>query len=98
MLLLMSLYALLNLAAFASASELLWARNNPPQPPCVYPYTEFVYSGCFTDSVSSRALPFMTEMEFYNATVEQCTAYCKGNNYRYAGLEYYGMSRRLLQQ
>ncbi|KAF2676831.1 WSC-domain-containing protein, partial [Lentithecium fluviatile CBS 122367] len=59
-------------------------------PPCVYPYTEFVYSGCYVDSVGSRALPFQTELEFNNATVEQCTAYCKGNNYRYAGLEYYG--------
>ncbi|PVH95642.1 WSC-domain-containing protein [Periconia macrospinosa] len=78
------------LVALASTTELLVARNNPPQPPCVYPYTKFVYSGCFVDSVSSRALPFMTELEFNNATVEQCTAYCKGNNYRYAGLEYHG--------
>lgn len=56
----------------------------------MYPYTEFVYSGCYHDAVSSRSLPFQAELEFNNATVEQCTAYCKGNNYRYAGLEYYG--------
>ncbi|KAF2730129.1 WSC-domain-containing protein [Polyplosphaeria fusca] len=74
----------------AQASNLLFARNNPPQPPCVYPYTDFVYSGCYLDSTSSRSLPFVAEMEFTNATVQQCIAYCKGNNYRYAGLEYYG--------
>ncbi|KAF1963834.1 WSC-domain-containing protein [Byssothecium circinans] len=86
----MTLFTLLSLAVPASASGPLLIRNNPPQPPCVYPYTKFVYSGCFADSVSSRALPFMTELEFNNATVEQCTSYCKGNNYRYAGLEYHG--------
>lgn len=86
----MSLLASLGLVALASASGHLLVRNNPPQPPCVYPYTKFVYSGCFVDSVSSRTLPFQTVLEFNNATVEQCTAYCKGNNYRYAGLEYFG--------
>lgn len=86
----MSLFVALNLVSLASASLSLFARNNPPSPPCVYPYTKFVYSGCFKDSVDSRALPFMTELEFTNATVEQCTSYCKGNNYRYAGLEYHG--------
>jgi hypothetical protein len=80
--------ALVALAHYSAAS--LLARNNPPQPPCQYSYTEFVYSGCYFDSVSSRSLPFQSELEFTNATVEQCTAYCKGNNYRYAGLEYYG--------
>jgi len=86
-----SLYAVLALVGVASASgKFLFPRNNPPSPPCVYPYTKFVYSGCFKDAVFGRALPFQTELEFTNATVEQCTAYCKGNNYRYAGLEYHG--------
>jgi hypothetical protein len=85
------MYSAVVLAAIASiASGSLLTRNNPPQPPCVYPYTKFVYSGCYHDAVFSRALPFQTELEWTNATVEQCTAYCKGNNYRYAGLEYYG--------
>jgi len=78
--------------AAAVESPLLLARNNPPQPPCVYPYTDFVYSGCYVDSVGSRALPFQTELEFNTATVEGCTSYCKGNGYRYAGLEYYGIT------
>lgn len=88
----MALFAVAGLVAVTSASQSLFARNNPPQPPCVYPYTEFVYSGCYVDAVSSRALPFQAELEFNNATVEQCTSYCKGNNYRYAGLEYYGQA------
>ncbi|KAL5392928.1 hypothetical protein DPSP01_000621 [Paraphaeosphaeria sporulosa] len=87
---LLSQFASVSLLAVAAASPSLFARNNPPQPPCVYPYTKFVYSGCFADSVASRALPFKADLEFTNATIEQCTAYCKGNNYRYAGLEYYG--------
>ncbi|KAF2640151.1 WSC-domain-containing protein [Massarina eburnea CBS 473.64] len=88
----MSFYLILGVVVtlVSASGQLLSIRNNPPQPPCVYPYTKFVYSGCFGDSVSSRALPFMTELEFNNATVEQCTAYCKGNDYRYAGLEYHG--------
>ncbi|KAF2267440.1 WSC-domain-containing protein [Lojkania enalia] len=86
----LQLFLSLSALSLSTSATYLWERNNPPQPPCVYPYTEFVYSGCFHDSVSSRALPFMAEIEFNNATVEQCTAYCKGNNYRYAGLEYYG--------
>jgi hypothetical protein len=84
------LYASFAVGAFTGASALLFPRTGEHQPPCVYPYTEFVYSGCYMDSVSSRSLPFQTKSEFTNATVEQCTSYCKGNNYRYAGLEYYG--------
>ncbi|KAF2786774.1 WSC-domain-containing protein [Melanomma pulvis-pyrius CBS 109.77] len=78
------------LLTLSSAAASLFARNNPPRPPCVYPYTKFVYSGCYQDSVFSRSLPFQADLDFNNATVEQCTAYCKGNNYRYAGLQYHG--------
>jgi hypothetical protein len=69
-------YAVLALVgvAFASSNS-LFPRNNPPSLPCAYPYTKFVYSGCFKDAVFGRALPFQTELEFTNATVEQCTAY-----------------------
>jgi hypothetical protein len=74
----------------ASASVSFVKRTGVQQPPCAYPYTNFVYSGCYADAVYNRSLPFETKLEFNNATVQQCTAWCKGNNYRYAGLEYYG--------
>lgn len=77
-------------ALLSSATAFFEKRTQTPLPPCSYPYTPFIYSGCFYDSVSTRSLPFMAPIEFNNATVEQCTAACKGNNYRYAGLEYYG--------
>lgn len=82
--------ALFSTTLIPSTSASLFRRTGVQQPPCVYPYTDFVYSGCFVDAVYNRSLPFETALEFNNATVEQCTAWCKGNGYRYAGLEYYG--------
>lgn len=82
---------LAHISSLASASLSFIKRTGVQQPPCVYPYTEFVYSGCYADAVFNRSLPFETKLEFNNATVEQCTSWCKGNNYRYAGLEYYGV-------
>ena len=85
------LAVLLGLAAIAPLSSAsLFRRTGEQLPPCAEPYTDFVYSGCYIDAVSSRSLPFQTTLEFNNATVQQCTAWCKGNGYRYAGLEYYG--------
>ncbi|OCL14883.1 WSC-domain-containing protein [Glonium stellatum] len=77
-------------ALLSSATAFLEKRTQTPLPPCSYPYTPFIYSGCYYDAVYNRSLPFMAPIEFNNATVEQCTAACKGNGYRYAGLEYYG--------
>ncbi|KAF2495308.1 WSC-domain-containing protein [Lophium mytilinum] len=85
-----SAFALAALLSSATAHTTLQRRTQTPLPPCSYPFTDFVSSGCYVDSVSSRTLPFMAPIEFNNATIEICTAACKGNGYRYAGLEYYG--------
>ncbi|KAF1987032.1 WSC-domain-containing protein [Aulographum hederae CBS 113979] len=81
------------LFASATANSLLPRNDQVPVAPCAYPYTAFLYSGCYIDNppgVGLRALPFATPLEFNNMTVEACTAECKSNGYRYAGLEYYG--------
>ncbi|KAK2593147.1 hypothetical protein QQS21_009157 [Conoideocrella luteorostrata] len=59
-------------------------------PPCVEPFKPFVYSGCFQDG-SPNALVFRSSLDQRNMTVEKCIADCKGNGFRYAGLEYYGV-------
>ena len=65
--------------------------NYPPQAPCSYPYTPFDYVGCYVDpSIPNRALDYATDLDFQSMTVEKCTASCKANGFRYAGLEYYG--------
>ncbi|OCK83019.1 WSC-domain-containing protein [Lepidopterella palustris CBS 459.81] len=75
----------------SSVSATVHKRNQAPLPPCSYPFTSFVYSGCYQDNdVYNRPLPFTAPIDFNNATIEICAAACKGNNYRYAGLEYYG--------
>lgn len=67
----------------------VWAVDLPA---CTAPYTPFIYSGCFSDDNSTQpALSFRSDADFNNMTVEACTAECKGNGYRYAGLEYYGV-------
>lgn len=48
-----------------------------PNSPCVYPFTDFVYSGCYADSPDARSLPFDSTIEFGVMTVEACVAYCK---------------------
>ncbi|KAH7118765.1 WSC domain-containing protein [Dendryphion nanum] len=60
------------------------------QPPCPYPYTPFVYSGCFADARSARTLSYGPGVDYGTSTIETCTAACKGNGFKYAGLEYYG--------
>jgi hypothetical protein len=59
-------------------------------PPCTAPFQPFVYAGCYSDAASKGALSMRTTLSTGNMTVEQCVAECKGNGYRYAGLEYYG--------
>ncbi|KAG6053059.1 hypothetical protein E4U17_005071 [Claviceps sp. LM77 group G4] len=60
-------------------------------PACTESFKPFVYSGCFQDGKSGNALFFRSSLDAGNMTVEKCTAECKGNGYRYAGLEYYGV-------
>lgn len=61
-----------------------------PLPPCTSPFQPFVYAGCFKDPSSPPALTFRSSLSTQNMTIEICVAECKGNDYRYAGLEYYG--------
>ncbi|KAK3375012.1 WSC domain-containing protein [Podospora didyma] len=60
-------------------------------PPCLDPFQPFVYSGCFQDTGSPHALTFRSNLDSQSMTIETCVAECKGNGYRYAGLEYYGV-------
>ena len=68
------------------------ARRNSivPAPPCTYPFTNFNYVGCYTDPSTVRALIFDPGLDFDTMTPSLCIAACKGNGFRYAGLEYYG--------
>ncbi|KAK0621140.1 WSC domain-containing protein [Bombardia bombarda] len=63
----------------------------PELPPCLEPFQPFVYSGCYADSGSPTTLSFRSSLDQQNMTVETCVSECKGNGYRYAGLEYYGI-------
>ncbi|CZR69831.1 related to beta-1,3 exoglucanase [Phialocephala subalpina] len=79
----------LSLIANASASHVA-KRWTPPLPSCSS-YTPYKYAGCFEDpSTPTTALIYRTDLPSGNMTVEVCTAFCKGNGYQYAGLEYYG--------
>src|ERR1700743_3381316 len=62
----------------------------PELPACLSPFQPFVYTGCYKDTCSPDTLSMRTTLPSDNMTVEICTAECKGNGYRYAGLEYYG--------
>ncbi|TGO09080.1 hypothetical protein BTUL_0180g00130 [Botrytis tulipae] len=72
-----------------SAGPLLTERWAPEVPTCTNT-TDFVYAGCFIDPSSPSALLFRTDLNSQNMTVEICVDFCKGNGYKYAGLEYYG--------
>ena len=59
--------------------------------PCTSPFAPWNYVGCYNDQIHDPStLPFDTFGPFDNMTVELCISSCKGNGYRYAGLEYYG--------
>ncbi|KAH8815901.1 WSC domain-containing protein [Xylogone sp. PMI_703] len=80
-------------AMAASAVMVLFAGTNAsflarraPQPSCAN-FTPFVYAGCYQDPYNARALVFDTGLDSSSMTQETCIAFCKGNNYRYAGLE-----------
>lgn len=77
-------------AIVAAALLQLGLAWNIDLPPCTAPFQPFVYSGCFQDPTSQPALDYRSSLPSNNMTVELCVAECKGNGYRYAGLEYYG--------
>ncbi|PON20484.1 hypothetical protein TGAM01_v210654 [Trichoderma gamsii] len=66
---------------------------NVELPPCLDKFQPFVYSGCFQDGGpgNPNALIFRSTLPSNNMTVEECVSECKGNGFRYAGLEYYGV-------
>ncbi|CAH0058856.1 unnamed protein product [Clonostachys solani] len=78
-------------AALALLAPLATATERPPLPACPSGnFTPFISKGCYSDD-GSKALDFRSPSSQYSMTVEQCTAECKGNGYRYAGLKYYGV-------
>ncbi|RQM04558.1 hypothetical protein DH86_00004209, partial [Scytalidium sp. 3C] len=61
----------------------------PPLPPCPQgEYTPFTYVGCF-DEPSPNTLQYNPNLNTSTMTVETCTATCKSNGFKYAGLIYY---------
>jgi hypothetical protein len=68
--------ALAALTSAVTATGVLKARTEVPLPLCTYPFTDFVYSGCYTE-VPGRALVFRSPLDSKNMTVELCTAECK---------------------
>ncbi|KAL2074513.1 hypothetical protein VTL71DRAFT_8291 [Oculimacula yallundae] len=61
--------------------------GEPPQASCTE-FTPFKYAGCFVDNGSPRTLLYTGPRDRKNQTVQSCVAFCKGNDYQYAGLEY----------
>ncbi|KAE8451464.1 hypothetical protein EG329_004093 [Mollisiaceae sp. DMI_Dod_QoI] len=80
------------LSLLSSASAAHVAKRWTPELPSCSCFTPYKYAGCFADpSVPTTALiDRITDLPAENMTVEVCTAFCKGNGYQYAGLEYYG--------
>ncbi|KUJ21127.1 WSC-domain-containing protein [Mollisia scopiformis] len=65
-------------------------RNQEPPGPSCTDFTPYVYAGCFQNLGSPYPDTLLyTGPNTQNMTVETCVAFCKGNDYRYAGLEYY---------
>lgn len=60
-------------------------------PPCLDPFQPFIYSGCYADTHSPETLSLRSQLDQQNMTIEKCVSVCKGNGFRYAGLEYYGV-------
>ncbi|KAH7360449.1 WSC domain-containing protein [Rhexocercosporidium sp. MPI-PUGE-AT-0058] len=81
--------AALTLFSSVSASGLYPVKRTqqPAQPSCT-DFTPFKYAGCFVDNGSPRTLLYTGPRLHQNQTVEGCVAFCKGNGYQYAGLEY----------
>ncbi|EAA26914.2 hypothetical protein GE21DRAFT_4313 [Neurospora crassa] len=60
-------------------------------PPCLDPFQPFIYSGCYADTGNPHALSLRSQLNQQDMTIEKCVSVCKGNGFRYAGLEYYGV-------
>lgn len=77
------LSAVLTFAAVCNsvlASHLTVKRTGPVRLPSCVNYTPFVYSGCFADNGSPRALLYKSNLDFDSMTVEKCVAFCKGES------------------
>ncbi|KAH6668008.1 WSC domain-containing protein [Halenospora varia] len=62
----------------------------PPLPPCSQNnYSPFTYVGCFVEP-NPQSLQYYPHLVFSTMTVETCTATCKSNGFKYAGLIYFG--------
>jgi hypothetical protein len=82
--------ASLTILPFANAG--IVKRNQEPDQPSCVDFTPFTYAGCFRSPPGQAfdTLLFTGTLDKSNMTIEKCVAYCKGNDYRYAGIEYYG--------
>ncbi|KAJ2971995.1 hypothetical protein NQ176_g7411 [Zarea fungicola] len=79
---LVAVAAALSLATFTTA-------NNYELPPCTDKYTPFTSKGCYNNG--DTALIMRSTVNSNTMTVEKCTAVCKGNGFRYAGLTFHGV-------
>ncbi|KAF3347549.1 Putative C-5 sterol desaturase [Verticillium dahliae VDG2] len=78
-------------AAFAALSLVSTVQAwHVELPPCLDNFQPFVNSGCYANT-DGKSMPYRSSTSSREMTVEKCTAECKGNGYRYAGLEYYGI-------
>ncbi|KAH8817411.1 WSC domain-containing protein, partial [Xylogone sp. PMI_703] len=83
-----SVVAIPTASDLSSALQRRW--DAPPLPPCAQDeYTPYSYVGCFVES-SPATLQYSPDLDYDTMTVETCTATCKSNGFKYAGLVYYG--------
>ncbi|KAJ6262673.1 hypothetical protein Dda_3485 [Drechslerella dactyloides] len=71
-----------------SSSQLSKRTYEPHYPVCPYAFTDWEYVDCYNDP-DGKTLRFNPKINGPDMTIEKCWAACKGNGYRYAGLEYY---------
>ncbi|TLD23076.1 hypothetical protein PspLS_07277 [Pyricularia sp. CBS 133598] len=86
-----ALYTLMAVGALSLVGQV--SATTVSLPSCPSPFTPYVYTGCYTSLSNPDTLPFRAEVSRADMTVEKCQAACKGNGYRFAGLEYYGECR-----
>lgn len=84
--------ASLTLRAAALAAFALGVRATTIElPPCIDPFRPFIYSGCYADTGNPHTLSLRSQLDQQDMTIEKCVSVCKGNGFRYAGLEHYGV-------
>lgn len=76
------------LTLFHGASAGIARRWDIPAGPFCEDFTPFVYAGCFSDPGSPRALPFPSNIDTSNMTVELCVSFCKGMSAKGCGLHF----------